>query len=253
MRHFQGGVTDFSGFLTKDRTEQALLSRQFCLALRCDAADKNVTRTHFRTDADDTAVIQIFQRIFADARDIIGDLLGTELGVTRFCLIFFDMNRSVNIILNQTLTDQNGILVVVTFPCHETDERVLSECHLAAACGRSVSDHFTLLDLLAFGNDRALVVAVALVAAHELHQLILMQVAVLFTHCDMSSRHVLHNTVFLSQHADTGVFRCLLFHTGSDNRLFSDHQRHCLSLHVGTHQGAVRVVVLKERDQRCRD
>ena len=30
-------------------------------------------------------------------------------------------------------------------------------------------------------------------------------------------------------------------------------QRHGLALHVRTHQGAVRVVVLEERDQRCGD
>ena len=40
---------------------------------------------------------------------------------------------------------------------------------------------------------------------------------------------------------------------GADERRLRDHQRHRLPLHVRAHQGAVRVVVLEERDQRRRD
>src|SRR5690606_36317173 len=41
------------------------------------------------------------------------------------------------------------------------------------------------------------------------------------------------------------------FDTGADQGLFGTQARHGLTLHVGTHQGPVGVVVLKERDQRC--
>ena len=36
------------------------------------------------------------------------------------------------------------------------------------------------------------------------------------------------------------------FHAGTDNGGFGDEQRHCLALHVTTHQGTVSIVVLQE-------
>ena len=48
-----------------------------------------------------------------------------------------------------------------------------------------------------------------------------------------------------------GIARRDLFHAGPDQRSRSPKQRHGLALHVGSHQGAVRVVVFKEWDERC--
>ena len=42
-------------------------------------------------------------------------------------------------------------------------------------------------------------------------------------------------------------------HAGADERRLGAQQRHRLALHVRAHEGAVRVVVLEERDQRRRD
>ena len=41
----------------------------------------------------------------------------------------------------------------------------------------------------------------------------------------------------------------LAFHAGADERRLGHEQRHALALHVRTHQRAVRVVVLEERNQ----
>ena len=35
------------------------------------------------------------------------------------------------------------------------------------------------------------------------------------------------------------------------DRLLGDHQRHCLTLHVGAHQSTVTVIVLQEGDAGC--
>ena len=43
------------------------------------------------------------------------------------------------------------------------------------------------------------------------------------------------------------------FHAGADQRRVVLQQRHGLTLHVRAHQGAVGVVVFKERDQRRGD
>jgi hypothetical protein len=51
----------------------------------------------------------------------------------------------------------------------------------------------------------------------------------------------------------TGVDSRTALHAGADERRVAAEQRHSLTLHVGTHEGAVGVVVLEERDQRGRD
>ena len=50
-----------------------------------------------------------------------------------------------------------------------------------------------------------------------------------------------------------GVDGGAALHAGADERRLGAEQRHGLTLHVRTHEGAVRVVVLEERDQRGRD
>ena len=49
----------------------------------------------------------------------------------------------------------------------------------------------------------------------------------------------------------TGVNSCLLFHTCTDDRRICQHKRYRLTLHVGTHQSTVGIIVLKERNHRC--
>ena len=50
-----------------------------------------------------------------------------------------------------------------------------------------------------------------------------------------------------------GIARDPFLHAGADERRLGADQRHRLALHVGSHQGAVGVVVLEERDQRRGD
>ena len=131
VRYLQGSITHLTCFLTKDCSQQTLLCRQLSLTLRCNLADQDITGTYFCTDTDDTSLIQILQCIVADARNITGDLFRSQLRVTCFCLIFFHMNRRVNVIHNQLLAQKNRILVVIAFPGHKSDQRVLSKCDLA--------------------------------------------------------------------------------------------------------------------------
>ena len=58
-----------------------------------------------------------------------------------------------------------------------------------------------------------------------------------------------HLAGFLGDDDRAGVARDALFQAGGHQRRFGDQQRHRLALHVRTHQRAVRVVVLQERNQ----
>ena len=158
------------------------------------------------------------------------------------------MDRCINIILYQTLAQKNGILVVVTFPGHESDQRVLTECQLTVRGGRTVCDHFANLHTVALKHDRLLVVAVGLVTSGELRQLVYISAALVILDDDLVGLRALNNTGFFRHNTHTGVYRCLRLHTGTDYRRLCGQKRHCLTLHVGSHECTVCIVVLQERN-----
>ena len=158
------------------------------------------------------------------------------------------MDGCINIILYQTLAQKNSILVVVTFPGHESDQRVLAECQLTVCGGRTVCDHFANLHAVALKHDRLLVVAVGLVTSGELGQVVFDLLAVICRHTDQIGAYIVDGTGLLCNNADTGVNGCLYFDTGSDYRSLGCQKRHCLTLHVGSHECTVCIVVLQERN-----
>ena len=165
VRHFQGSIPYLSRLLAKNSSQQPLFGRQLCLAFRCNLTYQDISGTHFRANADDTTVIQVFKRIISNARHISGNLLRPQLRIPRLSLILFNMNRRINIVHNQPFTQQYGILVVVTFPCHKANQRILSKSDLAIRCRRPVCNHLPCCNPVAFVNNRSLVVAVALVTS----------------------------------------------------------------------------------------
>ena len=72
---------------------------------------------------------------------------------------------------------------------------------------------------------------------------------VIIINADSLGRYITDSSRFLGYHADTGVYCCLFFHTGTYYRCFGAQKRHGLTLHVGSHQCTVRIVVLQERNQ----
>ena len=105
--------------------------------------------------------------------------------------------------------------------------------------------------MLTLVDDRSLVVAVALVASLELHQMIYVMASVIVIHADLIGSRVGNRSRFSGYDADTGVHGRLLFHTGSHDRSLGKQKRNRLTLHVGSHERTGRVIVLKERNE-CR-
>ncbi len=102
-------------------------------------------------------------------------------------------------------------------------------------------------------NNRLLVVAVRLVGAQILDQFQLLFLAVIISHVDFGCVYKVNAAGFLRDYADARVTGCLLFHAGSYDRSFRRNQRNALTLHVRSHQRTVRVIVLQERYQGCRN
>ena len=113
----------------------------------------------------------------------------------------------------------------------------------------TVGDDLALLHLLAGRHDRLLVLAGALVGTAELQQAVDPEAAVALLDDDLVGGDVVDDAGLLGHDHVTGVDRRAELHAGAHERGLGTEQRHGLTLHVGAHQGPVRVVVLQERDQ----
>ena len=94
-------------------------------------------------------------------------------------------------------------------------------------------------------NERLLVVAVGLVASLKFSQMVYITVSIgISLDDDLVGSGTLNHTCILCNNADTGVNGSLALDTGTNDRSFCGKKRYSLTLHVGSHQGTVRVIVL---------
>ena len=248
VRQAQGGVTHLAGLLTEDSAQEAFLSGQLSLTLGGDLTDENVAGTHLGTLLNDTLGVEVLQDVLTDVGDLAGDLLRPELGVAGLVRVLFNVNRGIDVVTNQSLVEQDGVLVVIAFPGHKADKGILTQSDLTVCGCRTVSNHLAGLDRLAIADDGTLVEANALVGTLELAQLVGILCALVGDDDDLISLNALHATVVASQNHHAGIHGGLIFHTGTDNRRIRHHQRHSLLLHVCAHECTGVIVVLKEGD-----
>ncbi len=67
---------------------------------------------------------------------------------------------------------------------------------------------------------------------------------------DRITVNLFYYTAFFGSYHNARIGRNSTLYSRSYDRSFASKQRNCLSLHVGTHQGSVRIVVFKERYKR---
>src|SRR5439155_12242615 len=118
-RQAQRSVPYVRGLFSKDRAQQLLFRGHRRLALWRDLADEDVARFDFSADIDDAGLVEVFERLLADIRDVAGDLLLTELRVARHHLELLDVDRGEHVVADDPLGDQDRILEIVTVPRHE--------------------------------------------------------------------------------------------------------------------------------------
>src|SRR4029450_4761116 len=126
----QGGVADLARLLLEDGANQLLLCRQLALALRRRLADEQVARADLCADADDAALVEVLERLLGAVRNVARDFLVAELRPTRVYLVFVDVDRGADVLLDQTLRDDDRVLEVVALERHEGDEQVLAQRQL---------------------------------------------------------------------------------------------------------------------------
>ena len=256
-RHPEGGVLHIPGLVPEDRPKQLLLGGELGLPFGRDLANQDVPGLHIGADLDDPALVQELQRLLADVRDVPGDLLFAELSVPGDGLELLDVDRGVDVLLDDPLADDDRVLKVVPAPGHEGDHDVLPQGQLPELGRGTVRNDLTFPDRLPPLDDGLLVVAGVLVGFLVLRELVdldLVLPAVLARpDHDTGGIHVLHDPVPPCDDGDAGIPGDHALHTGADQRRLGLQEGNRLPLHVRAHKGAVRVVVLEEGNERCGD
>src|SRR5207245_1776484 len=215
-------------------------------------------RLYDRADANDSAFVEVAQKRLADVGNVASNFFGAELGVARFDFVLLDVNRSVVIVLDQLFADQDGVFEVVTTPGHEGYQHVAAEGKFAALRARTVGKNLALLHAVAHANQRLLADASVLVGTLEFDELIDVRAHFAAQHAGVIGFHahddalgvdLIDDAFAFAEHNRAGIARRDALHPSADERRFSLDERHRLALHVGTHERAVGVVVLQERNQ----
>src|SRR5580704_3008835 len=220
--------------------------------------DGLVALVFFAAHADDTALIEIAKERFADVGDVARDFFGSQLRVARFDFVLLDVDRGVVVVLDQLIAHENGVFEVVPAPWNEGDEYVASESEFAAFGARTVREDLSLLHAVAYANQRLLVDASVLVGTLEFDELIDVSADFTAEHAgvigldandDAFGVDLIDDAIALAEHDRARIASGDALHAGTDERSISANQRNGLALHVRTHQRAVGVVVLEERNQ----
>ena len=251
--HLQRGIPHLSGLLAKDGPEQPLLGGQLGLALGGNLTHQVIAGMNLGTNPDDTVLVQVLQGVLTHIGNIPGDFLRSQLGIPGFGLVLFNMDGGEHILTNQPFVQQDGVLVVVTFPGNEANEHVLTQGNLTAGAGGAVRNNLLVLYPLPYLHNGTLVDASAGIAPGELGQLVGFAQAVVIADGDGVGGDGGNGTVAGGLHTDLGVHSGGVLNTCSHDGGLGGEQRHSLTLHVSTHQGTVGVVVLQEGNKRGSD
>ncbi|CAI8428686.1 MAG: Uncharacterised protein [Synechococcus sp. MIT S9220] len=159
------------------------------------------------------------------------------------------MHRGVEVVVDQTLTHKDCVLVVVTLPGHVSDQHVLTKSDLTAFTGGTIGKHLTHDHRVSLANNRTLVQTGVLIRTLVLLEEMGVFETFFVLHHNRGGINEGDGAIHPGDRDHPRVAGNLGFQACSDQRTLRTQQRHSLTLHVGAHQCAVGVVVLQERDQ----
>ena len=161
------------------------------------------------------------------------------------------MNRGEGVILHYPLAHHDGILEIVAVPGCKGNHGIHAQGQPAVFSGHTVGKYVALFHLVSHGHNGLLVNTGILVRTFELPEGInifpveIVLVAVGFYN-NSACIHMGYFTGPFGKNQRSAVPGGHLFHTGSNHRIIGVEKGHCLTLHVGTHQGPVGVIVFQE-------
>ena len=112
MWNTEGGITYFSFLVAENSAEESFFRCQFGFALRGNLTYQNVSRTYISTNADNTVFIKVLDSFFAYGRKFTGNFFIAQLSVPGITFVFFDVDGCVQVILEESFRNENGVFVV---------------------------------------------------------------------------------------------------------------------------------------------
>ena len=76
MRHPQAGIFHFTRLVAKDSTQQFFFWAEFLFTFRRDLTHENIHLIDISTNANDTALVQVFERILAHIGNVVRNFFG---------------------------------------------------------------------------------------------------------------------------------------------------------------------------------
>ena len=127
VRNAQGRITDFPFLVAENSAEETFFRSQFRFTFRRNLTDQYVAREYVGTDHDDPFSSRFFvlSSLTLGISRVISS--GAEFRIAGIAFIFFNMDRSIEVVLRQFFTEENGVFVVVAFPRHVSYEDVVTE------------------------------------------------------------------------------------------------------------------------------
>ena len=169
------------------------------------------------------------------------------------------MDRGEDIVAHHALRNHYGVLVVVTLPRNVGNEQVAAQGQLTILSCVTLGEDVALLHTLTLVADRTKVDGHVLVGAAELGDAVFLQsrleadelvvLGAVVKDADGRSVDIFDDTVALGGDHRTAVLADLTLKSGTHDGRVVVEQRHSLAHHVTSHQGAVTVVVLQERNE----
>ena len=257
-RHTQRSVFYVRCFFAEDGAQQFFFRSQLGFAFRRYFTNQYIAGFHFCTDVNDTGFIQTVLHTLGQIRNIAGNIFCTQLGIAGNDIQFLNVNRSIAVVRSHFFGNQNRVFIVITIPRHEGDGHVLTQGQFAQIGGCTVSNQIAALQNVAGFDGRTLIDIGRLVGTSEFNQVI--NINTHFTGSRFIVMNTNHNTVgiyILNHTAATGndcssrVNGNGTLNTSTNHRFFRTQARYGLTLHVGTHQCTVRIIVFQERNQGC--
>ena len=258
-RQTQRGIAHVRRLFTEDGAKELFFRRHRAFALWRDLTDEDIARLNFSTDINDARFVEAAERFFTDVRNVARDVFWPKLGVASHDFKFLDVDRGEDVILHDAFADQDGVFVVVAIPRHERDEAVTAKGQFTQFRRRTIGDDVASSHRIPNLHQRTLVDAGVLVGTLELLKTVDVYaglVGIDFTGCadnDTGRIDLIDNPRTAGTNGGAGVTGNRFFHTGANERRFGTNERHSLTLHVRSHERAVRVIVFQERNERCGD
>src|SRR5699024_9190017 len=120
-------ISYLSGLFTEYRSQEPFLCSKLRFSLRSYLSDEYIAGLDLCADTDYSVFVKGVQCVLRNVWNISRYLLWSELCISCLTFIFLHMDRGEYVVLYKLLAYENGVLVVIAFPCHKAYEDVLSK------------------------------------------------------------------------------------------------------------------------------